>query len=80
MRYWELIWSAEPDYRQVSSYLTREYLTLGMEAFASGRLEQAVVHWKRVLEIDPDDSRAKGYLARAREQMARSLEILGAAR
>jgi cytochrome c-type biogenesis protein CcmH/NrfG len=77
VRYWELVWSARPDYRQVETYLKREYLTLGMEAFASGQLEQAVGHWKRVLEMDPDDVRANGYLERAREQMARSQEILG---
>jgi tetratricopeptide (TPR) repeat protein len=76
---WELVWSARPGYRQVADYLKREYLTRGMEAFASGYLEQAVGHWKRALEMDPNDVRARGYLERAQQQLARSQEILGVA-
>ncbi len=78
MRYWELVWNAKPGYRQVTEYLKREYLTRGMEAFAAGRLEAAVTHWRNVLRIDPNDARAGGYLARAQQQIARSREILGA--
>ena len=77
LRYWELVWSARPAYREVATYLKREYLTRGMEAFAAGRLEDAVGLWERVLRVDPADERARGYLARAQEQRARSREILG---
>jgi tetratricopeptide (TPR) repeat protein len=77
LRYWELVWSARPDYREVAGYLEREYLTRGMEAFAAGRLDEAVAQWERVLRVDPRDERARGYLARAQEQRNRSREILG---
>ena len=69
--------SARPDYREVAGYLKREYLTRGMEAFAAGRLDDAMAQWERVLRIDPTDERARGYMARAQEQRARSREILG---
>jgi tetratricopeptide (TPR) repeat protein len=77
LRYWELVWSSRPDYREVAGYLKREYLTRGMEAFAAGRLDEAMAQWERVLRDDPADERARGYLARAQEQRARSREILG---
>jgi cytochrome c-type biogenesis protein CcmH/NrfG len=64
----------------VADYLKREYLSRGMEAFAAGRLEAAVDHWEKVLRIDPGDARARGYLARAQQQVARSREIVGANR
>jgi tetratricopeptide (TPR) repeat protein len=77
VRYWELVWAARPDYREVASNLKREYLARGMELFASGRLDDAMVEWQRVLRVDPTDARARGYLARAEAQRARSREILG---
>ena len=77
MRYWELVWSSRPGYREVSGLLKREYLTRGMEAFAAGRLDEAMTQWERVLRVDPADDRARGYLARAQGQRARSREILG---
>ena len=80
LHYWEIIWNAQPDYREVVEYLKREYLTRGMEAFAVGRLEEAVTQWQSVLRVDPNDARARGYLARAQQQLARSREILGANR
>ena len=49
-----------------------------MEAFANGRLEEAVSFWERALQVDPTDERAQGYLARAVKQLERSREILGA--
>ncbi len=75
LRYWELVWSRRPGYRQVDNYLKREYLMRGMEIFASGRLEEAATLWEKALAVDPDDTRARGYLDRAREQLARSREI-----
>jgi len=80
VRYWELVWTASPDYRGVAENLKREYFARGMEAFAAGRLADAVEQWERVLRINPNDARARGYLARAQQQMARSREILGANR
>ena len=80
LRYWELVWSLRPGYKRVDEYLKREYLMRGMEFFASGKLEEAVTCWQRVLQVDPKDSRAAGYIARARTQQARTREILGEGR
>lgn len=77
LRYWEHVWTERPGYRQVGDFLKREYLTRGMEAFAAGKLPEAVAMWERVLKVDPNDARAQGYLARVQQQIARSREILG---
>jgi tetratricopeptide (TPR) repeat protein len=77
LRYWELVWSADPSYQRVGEYLKREYLMRGMESFAAGRLDEAVGFWEHALQVDPTDERALGYLARAQKQLARTREILG---
>jgi len=77
MNYLELVWSMDPQYQHVSEHLKREYLTRGMEYFADGYLEQAVEYWENALRIDPSDRRVIGYLTRAREQIARTRDILG---
>ena len=48
-----------------------------MESFASGRLEEAVSLWEKVLRIYPNDPQARGYMVRAREQIMRTHEMLG---
>lgn len=75
LRYWEMVWADAPDYQQVAGNLKTEYLARGMEAFAAGDLDRAIEFWEQTLEIDPDDPRARGYLARAREQRMRIREI-----
>jgi len=75
VRYWELVWTAAPDYQQAGEFLKQEYLARGMEEFAGGRLESAVATWEKALAVDPDDPRTRGYLARAHEHLARLREI-----
>jgi len=75
LRYWELVWTKDPQHQQVAAHLKREYLVRGMETFAAGRLEAAAALWEKALAVDPKDERAQGYLARARAQLARSEEI-----
>lgn len=77
VNYLELVWSMDPEYQRVSEHLKREYLIRGMEYFADGRLEDAVKFWENALRIDPNDRRVIGYLTRAREQIARTRDILG---
>jgi tetratricopeptide (TPR) repeat protein len=71
IHYWELVWSADPGYQNVSDFLKEEYLTRGMEAFVSGELHRAVNNWERALRVDPADPRAQGYLRRAKERLTR---------
>ncbi|MBZ0269096.1 PorV/PorQ family protein, partial [bacterium] len=77
LRYWELVWAADPDYQDVAEFLKREYLMRGLESFSGGTLDDAVRLWEKALQVDPSDERTLGYLSRAREQLSRSNEILG---
>ncbi|TMQ70226.1 MAG: hypothetical protein E6K81_13150 [Candidatus Eisenbacteria bacterium] len=77
LRFWEIVWSSDPRYAQVSDYLKREYLTRGMEAFARGQLDEASAFWRRALAVDPTDAKAAGYLERAQKQKSRTRQILG---
>lgn len=77
LRYWELVWLGDPDYEGVADHLKREYLLRGLESFSKGSLEEAVLLWEKALAVDPKDQKTIGYLARAREQITRSREILG---
>lgn len=80
LRYWELVWSADSTYQQVGQYLKREYLMRGLDAFAASRLDEAVAYWEKALRVDPGDSRARGYLSRAQQQITRERELLGDSR
>lgn len=77
LRYWELVWAADPDYQDVAEFLKREYLMRGLESFSGGSLGEAVRLWEKALNVDPSDERTLGYLSRAKEQLSRSNEILG---
>jgi len=77
LRYWEIVWSADPGYARIGEYLEREYLLRGLNAFSNGRLEDAVSLWEKALQVDPGDEKAKGYIARAEKQLARTRELLG---
>jgi tetratricopeptide (TPR) repeat protein len=77
IRYWELVRAVAPDYHQVAENLKQEYLAEGMEAFAGGRLDRSIEIWQKALDIDPDDPRTRGYLARVQEHKSRIGEIQG---
>jgi tetratricopeptide (TPR) repeat protein len=77
IKYFELVWAIDPKNSGAVEYLKREYLMQGMEYFADGRLNEAVATWEEALRVDPDDERVHGYLTRAREQIARTKQILG---
>ncbi|MFN8177879.1 MAG: PorV/PorQ family protein [bacterium] len=80
VRYWELVWLADPEYENVAEYLKREYLLRGLDSFSHGRFDEAISVWEKARDVDPTDQRTLGYLSRAREQLARSREILGGTR
>ena len=80
IRWWEMVQAASPGYRGVDALLTREYLTRGLDAFSAGRLDDAIHDWEQALRLSPGDTRAEGYLVRAREQVTRRKQILGEAR
>jgi tetratricopeptide (TPR) repeat protein len=67
----------DPGYKRLAEYLKREYLIRGMEFFASGKLDDAMSYWQKALQMDPTDTRAASYIARARTQQARTRELTG---
>ena len=77
LRYWELVWLGNPEYEGVADHLKREYLLRGLESFSRGSLDEAILLWEKALNVDPKDEKTIRYLARAREQLSRSREILG---
>jgi tetratricopeptide (TPR) repeat protein len=77
LRYWELVWLGNPEYEGVADHLKREYLLRGLESFSRGSLDEAILLWVKALNVDPKDEKTIRYLARAREQLSRSREILG---
>jgi len=77
IRYWEWVYSLDPNYRQVKEYLKREHHLLGIQAFSEGRLVEAVGFWEIALKIDPEDAKTRAYLDRARQQLERSRVVTG---
>jgi tetratricopeptide (TPR) repeat protein len=77
LKYWELVWLADPDYQDVAEFLKREYLLRGLESFSHGGLDEAIRLWEKARDVDPEDEKTLGYLSRAREQLSRTREILG---
>ncbi len=77
LRYWELVWMADPEHQEVAEFLKREYLLRGLESFTRGSLDEALRLWEKARDVDPEDEKTLGYLSRAREQLLRTQEILG---
>lgn len=71
VHFWELVWSMDPDYQNVTEYLSQDYLARGMEFFVAGNLPEAVNNWESAVRVNPDDPKAIGYLERARQQADR---------
>ncbi len=77
IRFFELVFADAPNYAQVRENLVREYLTVGMEQFAAGKLEEAIDLWTRAVDADPGNAKAQGYLERAQRHRSRAKEIRG---
>ena len=75
VRYWEWAHELDASHRGAREALKREYLLRGMEAFGRGQLDEADRQWRKVLDLDPEDARARGYLERARQQVERTQEL-----
>ena len=72
---WERVWAEAPDFRDVADLLLKEYLVRGLEQFASGSLDLAIDSWEKAQRIRPENPRVQAYLAKAREQRARTSPV-----
>ncbi len=75
LRYWEIVWSRDPDFERVRDHLKQEYTLRGMQRFANRELGAAIENWEAAFRVDPDDERTSSYLERARQRQARSHAI-----
>lgn len=46
-----------------------ELFNMGMVRYTSGDYEQAIIEWKKILDIDPDHKSAKEYIQKAQERI-----------
>lgn len=76
IREWERALEVYPGHLPSRERLCAEHLTRGLAAFSKGALDEAILAWEAAVRLDPSDGRAAGYLARARDQLARTDEIL----
>ncbi len=60
---------ANPDYKQAFVWAGRTSLELGLS-------EEAKEYWQRVLELDPEESRARYFIARADDQLEWGVEAV----
>ena len=65
------VWKLSPDYHNVSTFLTKAYLFMGMQHYTDQNYADAIAIWKRALEVDPDNAKAKRYLEKADEEFSK---------
>jgi len=62
------VWTADPSFHNVSDFLTKAYLFMGMRRYTEEKYVQAMDLWKKVLSIDPSNQKAIRYLKKTREE------------
>jgi tetratricopeptide (TPR) repeat protein len=77
IRAWRGVWARDPDFQQVSDYLIKACLYEGIASYSNGRYDLAIDLCRKVLEIDPNNEKAKRYLERIREEKTELEQIEG---
>ncbi|MEW6618243.1 MAG: PorV/PorQ family protein [bacterium] len=72
----EFVYKNDPDYREVKFYLVKGYLIVGMEHYTTGRLQQAINIWQKILTIEPENQKAISYITRTQLELTRIEEIM----
>jgi len=73
----EFVYHHNPSYREVKFYLIKGYLIAGMEHYTSGRLQESIDTWQKILKIDAENQKALSYINRTRIELAKIEEIKG---
>ncbi len=71
----ELVYKYDPYYRKVRFYLIKGYLIAGMEHYTSGRLQESINTWQKILVIDTENQKAISYINRTKIELAKIEEI-----
>ncbi len=77
IRHWHGVWLADPNFRDVGSYLIKAYLFEGVELYGRGQYDPALERCRRVLDIDPENEKARRYLRRIEEEKLEAEQIGG---
>jgi tetratricopeptide (TPR) repeat protein len=64
-----VVWTAQPDYHNVSDLLAKAYLFVGMEYYSENKHVEAIETWRKALNVDPDNEKARRYLSKAEEEL-----------
>jgi tetratricopeptide (TPR) repeat protein len=64
------IWAVDRNFQEVAQLLAQSYLLAGMQLYSEERFFDALQTWEKVLTVDPNNSKAKRYLARLREEIS----------
>jgi tetratricopeptide (TPR) repeat protein len=63
------VWTARPDYYNVSDLLAKAYMFVGMGFYSENKYEKAIETWQKALNVDPSNDKAKRYLSKAEEEL-----------
>jgi tetratricopeptide (TPR) repeat protein len=63
------VWTVQPDYYSVSDLLAKAYIFVGMRYYSENKHVEAIENWHKALSVDPTNSKAKRYLAKAEEEL-----------
>jgi len=75
-KYLETAYSSEPTDRYAAYFLKEVYWRYGMNFNLHSMYDEALIAYRRAVEIDPEDSEARLYLALALEQVGKKDEAL----
>jgi len=69
------VWLGDPNFDEAAELLTRAHLLLGMRQYSQDRYDLAIQQWRRALDVDPDNTKAKRYIRRAEEEIKRLARV-----
>ncbi len=67
----EPVWLWNPGYKQVASCLSLSLLNSGLDFYVRENYTAAIERWEKAIKIAPDNAKARRYLARARQELAK---------
>jgi tetratricopeptide (TPR) repeat protein len=65
------VWMGDSGFDEAAALLTRAHLLLGMRQYSQDHYDLAIQQWRRALDVDPDNIKAKRYIRRAEEEIRR---------
>ncbi len=63
------VWTARPDYYNVTDFLAKAYIFVGMGFYSEHEYVKAIETWQKALNVDPSNDKAKRYLSKAEEEL-----------